>query len=140
MTRRQHAKPHRIFISYAHEDQARARRFQVSLQRDGFRVFVDYAKVEIGNSLPSEINAGLRWCDTLLLLWSRHAAESYYVTAEWEAAFNLRRRIIPIVLHHTELPPLLSRSLYLTFSDYKTAYRKLRNALGLPRQTSKMFI
>ena len=140
MTRRQHAKPQRIFISYAYENRSLARRLHANLQRDGFRVFVDYAKVEIGNSLPREINAGLRWCDTLLLLWSQHAAESYYVMAEWEAAFNLQRRIIPFVLDHTELPPLLSRSLYLIFSDYKTAYRKLRNVLGLTRQTSKMFI
>ncbi len=140
MTRRRHAKPQRIFISYARENHSLAHRLQANFQRDGFRVFVDFAKIKFGDSLPERINAGLKECDTLVLLWSKHAAESYYVKAEWEAAFHLRRRIITYVLDNTELPPLLSRSLYLIFSDYKTAYRKLRNALGLTRQTSKMFI
>jgi len=119
----------KVFISYAWKNQPLAKQLQRDLMRDGVEVFIDYEKISGGDSLPARIGAGLEWCNTLVLLWSAEAAESYYVSQEWMSAFHLRRRIVPCVLDDTELPALLRNKLYLNFSSYETGYAELQRAL-----------
>lgn len=140
MARLDDAKSSRLFISYATENQDVARRLQFDLQRDGVEVFVDFDRIIPGESLPARINAGLGWCDTLVLLWSEHAAKSYYVAEEWETAFHLQRRIIPCLLDNTALPPLLSRRMYLTFYKYDDDYPKLCKALSITPKAGQAFL
>jgi len=87
--------PPKIFISYAWENQPLARQLQRDLQNDGVEVFVDYAQLKGGDSLPARISAALDWCDTLVLLWSKDAAQSRWVAREWECADQLEKRIFP---------------------------------------------
>jgi len=119
----------KVFISYAWKNQPLAKQLQKDLRRDGVEVFIDYEKITGGDSLPDRISAGLDWCNTLVLLWSTDAAQSYYVSQEWTSAFHLKRKIIPCVLDNTELPALLRGKLYLDFSAYETGYAALRRAL-----------
>ncbi len=128
MRRSEGAGSLRIFISYALENQELARRLKVDLQRYGMEVFVDFDGIIPGESLPARINNGLEWCNTLVLLWSEHAARSHYVSAEWAAAFHAGRRIIPCKLDGTHLPTLLAHLLYVPFSNYKLDYPKLCKA------------
>jgi hypothetical protein len=79
------------------------------------------------------ISAALDWCDTLVLLWSADAAQSYYVKQEWESAFHLQKRIIPCVLDGAALPALLRSRLYLNFSPYDDGYAQLCRPLGVER-------
>jgi len=120
----------KVFISYAWKNQPIAKQLQKDLLRDGVEVFVDYEKITGGQSLPARISAGLEWCNTLVLLWSAEAAESYYVSQEWTSAFHLKRKIVPCMLDRTELPALLRGKLYLDFAVYETGYAALRRALG----------
>jgi hypothetical protein len=130
--------PPRVFISYAWEYQPLAKQLQADLQRDGVEVFVDYEKITGGDSLPARISAALEWCNTLILLWSAEAAQSYYVAQEWESAFHLQKRIIPCVLDGTVLPALLRGRLYLNFSSFEWGYVQLCHALGIkPSAASK---
>ena len=121
----------KVFISYAWENQPVAKQLQRDLQRDGVEVFVDYEKISGGDSLPARISAALDWCNTLVLLWSVDSADSYYVSQEWESAFHLHKRIVPIVLDGTQLPALLRARLYLDISSYATGYKQLCRALGV---------
>lgn len=121
----------KVFISYAWKNQATARQLQRDLQRDGIEVFVDYEKIVGGDSLPARISAALDWCDTIILLWSQEAAQSYWVAQEWESAFQLQKRIIPCVLERATLPALLRGRLYLDFSSYAAGYRQLCRTLGV---------
>ncbi|MCG3157876.1 MAG: Hercynine oxygenase [bacterium] len=121
----------KVFISYAWKNQATARQLQRDLQRDGIEVFVDYEKIVGGDSLPARISAALDWCDTIILLWSQEAAQSYWVAQEWESAFQLQKRIIPCVLERATLPALLRGRLYLDFSSYAAGYQQLCRTLGV---------
>lgn len=121
----------RVFISYAVEDEAHARRLYNDLQRNCVNVFAAFASIVPGESLPERINKALEWCDTLVLLWSKHTANSSWVSAEWQTAFCLNRRIVPFVIDDTALPSILSFRLHLAFSNYDEEYFKLCKALGV---------
>ncbi len=121
----------KIFISYAWKNQPIAKRLQSDLKRDSVEVFVDYERIAGGDSLPARISVGLDWCNTLILLWSAEAANSRYVSEEWESAFHLDRKIIPCVLDNTALPALLRKRLYLNFAPYETGYAQLCRSLGV---------
>jgi len=121
----------KVFISYAWENQPLARQLQGDLQNDGVDVFIDYDKISGGDSLPARISAALDWCNTLVLLWSKDAAQSRWVAREWECADQLEKRIIPCKLDDAALPALLRRMLYLDFSVYKNGYARLCSTLGV---------
>jgi hypothetical protein len=123
----------KVFISYAWKNQPLAKQLQKDLRREGVEVFIDYEKITGGDSLPDRISAGLEWCNTLVLLWSVEAAQSYYVSQEWTSAFHLKKKIVPCLLDDTPLPALLRGKLYLDFASYETGYAALRRALQEPR-------
>ncbi len=123
--------PPKVFISYAWKNQAVAKRLQSDLQRDGVEVFVDYQQMLPGQSLPKRISDALKWCNTLVLLWSAGSEQSYWVTLEWENAIALRKQIIPCLLDNTELPAVLTRTLFLDFSNYESGYAELCRTLGV---------
>jgi hypothetical protein len=131
MAKQLQSDPPKVFISYAWKNQPIAKKLQRDLQRDGVEVFVDYEKITGGDSLPARISAALDWCNTLILLWSAEADQSYYVSQEWESAFHLQKRIIPCVLDGTALPALLRSRLYLNFSSYQDGYAQLCRTLGV---------
>jgi len=124
-------KSPKIFISYAWKNQDLAKRLQADLQQAGVEVFVDYAKIRGGDSLPARISRALDWCDTLILLWSAAAAASDWVSLEWETAISLKKDIIPCKLDGAELPALLRRLRYETFSEYQQGFTGVCRALGV---------
>jgi hypothetical protein len=81
--------------------------------------------------LPERISEALKWCDTLLLLWSKSAAVSRWVQLEWTNAFALKRSIIPCVFDNTPLPAILASSTFVDFSNFESGYRILAQALRL---------
>jgi hypothetical protein len=131
MAKQLQSDPPKVFISYAWKNQPIAKQLQGDLQRDGVEVFVDYEKITGGDSLPARISAALDWCNTLILLWSAEAVQSYYVSQEWESAFHLQKRIIPCVLDGTLLPALIRKQRYLNFSSYQDGYAQLCRTLGV---------
>lgn len=128
----------KIFISHAWEDKAVARRLADCLKRDGVDVWIDYEKISGGDSLPKRIGEALKWCDTLLLLWSKSAQSSYYVNLEWETALDLQKRIILCSLDHTDRPIILHRLLFLQFLDFIVGYNSLSNTLDISTQERKL--
>jgi hypothetical protein len=131
----QGASSPRVFLCYSNEDKDIARRLQTDLERDGISVFADFTRIKLGDSLPEEINAGLQESDTLVLLWSKRAANSWWVKVEWQNALKLKHRIIPCLLEAWPLPAILSYLVYLDFSNYLEGYPKLCSALGVTHKT-----
>ena len=46
-------------------------------------IWIDYARIEPGDSLPERIGKALEWCDALVLVWSASAAGSRWVKEEF---------------------------------------------------------
>jgi hypothetical protein len=133
MTTPQQATSPKIFISYAWENQATAKQLQQALQAAGAEIFVDYTGIQGGESLPTRISQALRWCDTLILLWSQHAKDSHWVELEWTSAIALKRHLIPCKLDETPLPEILWGKRYVEFKNFDYGFNELLSALRLKR-------
>jgi hypothetical protein len=131
LAKAQKIEPPRIFISHAWEDKTLVRMLEKALADAGAEVWVDHAGIRGGDNLPKRINDALAWCNALLLVWSKTAADSHWVELEWTNAISLRKLIIPCPLDGTPLPPILANTAYVDFSDEKKGMRELLQALRL---------
>lgn len=94
----------KLFLSYSRTDEARARAFCDWLQREGHDVWRDEDDIGGGASFSSEIEAALKDCEAVLVLWSAESVQSAWVRDE--AGFGRdAHKLIPFSLDGTE-PPL----------------------------------
>lgn len=78
----------RIFISYSRSEMYYAEALTLGLQRAGFDVWFDLQQLEPGCIWLEEIAKGLQSCDELILVVSRSALTSPWVTKEWQYALD----------------------------------------------------
>lgn len=93
----------RIFLSYAHEDLAKAKSLAGALERAGHQIWWD-SHVGGGARFASEIAAALKDAEAVAVLWSHHSIESIWVQDE-AAVGRDSGRLVPISLDDSE-PPL----------------------------------
>lgn len=126
----------KVFISHAWEDNEISRKLAEYLMRDGAEVWIDTSRVSGGDILPDAIGEGIAWCDVFLLVWSKSAKDSYYVTLERNCAIDNRKRIIPCVIDDEKLPTILSAFLRIDFKNFEQGYHHLASDLKfIPKQT-----
>lgn len=92
-------------------------------------VWVDHSDIRAGDRLPEKINDALKWCDTLLLIWSQAASKSRWVALEWQNALTLNKHLIPCTLDSAELPELLSNIVYHKIENTDTGLVQLIKVL-----------
>lgn len=92
-----------IFLSYARDDLATAKRIASALEAAGHTVWWDQ-HIGAGSRFSKEIDAALRAADLVVVLWSRASVESTWV--QDEAAFGRDQgRLLPLAIDAVE-PPL----------------------------------
>jgi hypothetical protein len=96
--------PHQVFISYAGEDAIRAQRVCDSLEAAGVRCWMAPRDIPAGVSYADEIIRAIDASRLLIVLYSRHSAESRHVRSELQRAFNNNAPILPVRLDEHELP------------------------------------
>jgi len=121
----------KVFISHSWEDNEISKKMAEYLKRDGAKIWIDYARILGGDSLPEEMGKAIEWCDTMVLIWSSSAANSYYVKLEWTSAISNMKRIIPCKIDETKLPTILDGILYRDFKNFEDGYSKLVFDLNL---------
>ena len=92
-----------IFLSYAHDDRAKAQRLAAALEQAGYIVWWD-GLIEGGAQFDKSIREALEAADAVVVLWSRHSVESDWVRDE-AAQGRDRRRLVPLSLDGSA-PPL----------------------------------
>jgi TolB-like protein len=92
-----------VFLSYAHDDHAKAERLADALQQAGFIVWWD-ALIEGGSRYAATIDEALGAADAVVVLWSRHSIDSDWVRDE-AAQGRDRQRLVPLSLDGSQ-PPL----------------------------------
>lgn len=120
-----------IFISHSWEDSDVSKNLAKQLKGDAVKIWIDFESVHGGDNLPIIIGRAIEWCDTLILLWSKHAEKSHYVGLEWTCALNNKKRIISCILDDTKLPTILTSFLWVDFRDFEQGYQNLLNGLKL---------
>jgi hypothetical protein len=116
---KQHPGRFDAFLSHSSKDKPLAARLQRSLESARLVVWIDHANIRAGGLLLDALQDALSRSVNVVVLWSTAAAESRYVSAEWQAAFHLQKGIIPCLLDDTALPPFLMRYLRC---DFQGAY------------------
>ncbi len=122
----------KIFISHAFEDNELSRKLAASLRREGAEIWVHYSQLAIDNSLPKVIRKAIAWCETVILLWSRHAAASLSVRLEWQNALMFKKKIIPCLLDDTDEWDQLYELDCINFTDFDHGYDHLLLLLNAP--------
>ena len=97
-----------VFLSHNSQDKPQVRRLAERLRGDGLRVWLDEWEIQLGDSIPSRLMAGLEGSRVLLMLLSKNFDESDW--AEYETGSflfrdpkNSERRFIPVRLDQSPI-------------------------------------
>ena len=121
----------KVFISHSWKDNEIATKIYNNLKSNGANTWIDYVELKPGEELPKRISLALEWCDTLVVIWSKSAIDSYYVGLEWQAALDMQKKIILCLTDDTPRPAILRSFRYIDFRNFTYGYEKLLNTLDL---------
>lgn len=91
-----------IFISYAREDEARAKSLALALQKHGYSVWWD-KRIPPGKTWRNVIEEALGEAKCVIVLWSKKSVESSFVQEEAEFAKS-RGKLVPVFIDDVEPP------------------------------------
>jgi TolB-like protein len=97
-----------IFLSYAREDQAVARRFAEGLQRAGYEVWWDQA-LHPGETFDQVTESALREARAVVVLWSRQSVLSRWVRSEATQADRFGT-LVPVMIESCDRPIMFELS------------------------------
>jgi len=135
-----------VFISHSSKDKETVREIGLFLSAEDISVWYDEWEINYGESIPEKVNEGLRVCTHFLLIWSKNAAESKWVSNELSAIINSILsghndiKIIPICLDDTQLPGLVAHLKYIRYNqgDEKDRFEIIKAVTG--RSASRNYI
>jgi len=94
----------RIFVSYSTLDLAQVELLRSQLSNTPINLFIAEHSVTPGENLSEKIKDGISGCDLFVVVWSKNAKESGWVSQEIGQALALSKPILPLVLDK-EHPP-----------------------------------
>lgn len=106
-----------IFLSYAHADEARARRLAKALDDAGYNVWWD-ALIEGGTAYAKTINHALQTADVIIVLWSATSVESDWVRDE-AAVGRDRQRLVPLAVDKVRPPLGFGQYQFINFRSWR---------------------
>jgi hypothetical protein len=80
-----------VFCSYSHQDEAIVQRVELACQALGLQYLRDVTTLRSGQKWDEELLNMIDRSDIFQLFWSPSAAQSPYVTAEWQHALAIGR-------------------------------------------------
>jgi len=109
----------RVFVSYATAD---SDYFQVSNISNLLAENPDIGKVfyweeDLQDDIYEYMNKNLAKCDIFLIFCSANTNQSEPVQMEWQAALKIKKKIIPVFINESDIPPLLSTKLGVKFIE-----------------------
>ena len=136
----------KLFISYSRKDIQAAARIEQKLQEHGFNTWRDVSDIDPGKNWSRESANSLADSDSIVLLWSEHAATSRIVKNEWLTARALEKGIIPCFLKPLETLPdalkllqVLEHINGISFTDVETGINRLITILNNPDSIDRTY-
>lgn len=128
-----------LFISYSHKDEGFVRRLARDLRFLGVDLWIDFAKLQVGDSLIERLRQGIDDVEFVAAVISANSISSPWVQRELDIAMNQeisgkRVKVLPLLLDNSELPGFLLGKVYLDFQDagnYEFGLAKLVTRLDL---------
>ncbi|CAN7606112.1 toll/interleukin-1 receptor domain-containing protein [Bradyrhizobium sp. LjRoot220] len=131
---------HGIFLSHTGADKPFVRRLRDDLLARGVsRVWIDEAEIEIGDSLISKIEEGLKLSRYIAAVLSTKSIDAPWVKKELDVAMNREIArgqvvVLPLLYEKCELPEFLKGKLYADFTrpeNYEQVLAKLLRKLRI---------
>jgi hypothetical protein len=124
-----------VFLSYAQDDKAVARRLAEGLRAAGLRVWFDEWELGVGDSIVARIEQAVATSDLLLVLLSPRSVESRWVQMEL-GSFLVRElkdraiTLIPALIEDCEIPRVLADRQYIDLrKDFDKGLERLISQL-----------
>lgn len=133
----------KIFLSHTHRDKKMVRRLAKDLQAAGVAVWLDEWRVDVGESVPMRVQAGLTESPFVGVWLTKNSVESPWVEKEWQTALHeelsdRRVRVLPLLGEDCEIPLLLKDKVYADFTQsYEQGLSELLDALKRPNRRTK---
>ncbi len=108
------------FISYSRQCIGFVDDLVHKLQKQGFKVWLDYLSLIPGRPWAGQISSGLEESELLLLVVSPESISSRSVKLEWDHFLQHNKRIILLIFQAVPLPPELAD---LEWVDFRGAYQ-----------------
>ncbi len=111
-----------IFISHSSKDREFATWISVDLANYGHNPWMDEWEIKAGESIPRKIGRGIKECDFVVVILSKHAVKSRWVENEWHAKYweeikSGRVKVIPVLYKDCKIPTLLKTKKYADFRE-----------------------
>jgi TIR domain/Domain of unknown function (DUF4062)/Bacterial regulatory protein, Fis family len=112
-----------VFLSYANSDREVVRKVAAALSERGIRVWFDESNIKIGSNWLREIERGLDSADFVLFFISPSSVQKGWAQREIQVALHRQVSgergavILPILLEHAEVPPLLRNIQWVDMTD-----------------------
>lgn len=133
-----------VFISHSSEDKEFVRRVANDLRLLGHEPWVDEDQIRVGDSIPAKIAAGLARADFVVIVLTRTAVESGWVSEEWQAKYwsqiqERQVRVLPALLETCNVPEFLKNKMYADFGkSYGFGLVRLVKAIEQPLRPSPL--
>jgi hypothetical protein len=113
--------PRHIFLCHSSNDKQMVRRIARDLLSYHLPVWFDEWEIKVGDSIHEKINRGIGEAAWLVVALSKSSVTSAWVQRELSAAFMVELRdrrvvVLPALLEHCDVPPLLLDKRYADFS------------------------
>ena len=111
-----------VFISHSSASAAAAARIERAFAQAGLSTWLDNSDLGLGILLRNGLTEAIQQSSAVVLVWSKPASRSRWVSAEILTAFHVNRFILPCVTDDAPLPQFLIRSAYM---DLRRPGRKI---------------
>lgn len=107
-----------IFISFSRKDKNFAEKLTNHLTHAGYEVWIDLQNISIGEVWSDETARGIERADIFIVLLSKNALSSQWVEREIFLAQRVGKKLIPILIEDTEIPPALINLQYIDARNF----------------------
>lgn len=111
---------HNVFISYSAADKHIADTVVDGLERHGIRCWIAPRDIQVGGEYGEQIIEGIKECQVMVLIFSKHSNSSEQVVREVERAVHAQKIIIPFRIENYS--PTGSMEYFLSLPQWLDAY------------------
>ena len=124
-----------IFLSYSRREVGFVDQLTHQLEKEGFRVWLDYRSLIPGSPWKTQIDQGLDESEVILLVVSKESMASKYVELEWRRVIREDKRIILAIFEAVDIPKELEPFEWVDFrGNFKKGVDELCAQLEQPIQ------
>lgn len=123
-----------VFLSHNWRDKPFVRQLGERLRREGIKVWIDEAEINVGDSLIRKISGALERNDFVVAIISPNSIGSNWVLKELSLAMTKEIAggnvvVLPLLIELCEVPDFLKDKLYADFTDDNNFEREFSNLL-----------